>query len=163
MKDILLTLVIFGLVSNLYAQEKDFGIPQRPIKPVVSVPIFLDSANLKNDIRKLGVLNNIYKELKKKSFGAVYQYSFYVDTTGKTILSIPEKKTFLLPINKYVESIFLNYRWKPAYRLDCKDCLVRTFGILSFVFNTDDNYFTCIIRINNEREYKIFNEKINMR
>lgn len=163
MKNILLTLIIIGLVSRIYGQERDFGIPQRPIKPIISVPIFLDSADLRNDIGKLGVLKSIYQELKKDSAGAVYQYGFYVDTTGRTILSMPEESTFLLSINKYVENIFVNYGWKPAYKLDCRGCLVKTFGVLSFVFNTDDNYIACIIRINNEREYKIFNEKISMK
>lgn len=159
MKKIMLVLYLVCSYINILAQEKK-SIPQWSVKPVISVPKFIDSLKFVNAIRKNEVLKIFYLSLKKDTSGSVYQYAFYVDVKGKVIPAKPEVTKYFEPIDKFVENVFLDYKWRPAHRLGCRSCFVKTFGILSFDFDTDRNQILCVIRINNEREYKIFNHKI---
>jgi len=164
MKKIMLALCLICFCVNLYAQEKATGaVPQWPIKPVISAPKFIDSLKFVHAIKKTSVLKEIYLSLKKDTAGFVYQYTFYVDAKGKIIPAKPETIEGFESVNKFVESVFFKYRWKPAYRLGCKNCFVKTYGILSFDFNPDINQIICVISIHYKKEYKVFNQKIVMK
>jgi len=163
-KKFLIICLVWLFGSNVSAQENYRGTPPPiPIKPTISVPEFLDGKSLKEDIMKLRVLRKIYLKLKKDKIRALYQYSFFIDTNGKIELSGKETIKFLKEINRYVETVFYKYRWKPAYKLNCKTCFVKTFGMLEFHLNTKDEYINCCVTVNNEKAYKVFEENIDMK
>ena len=105
--------------------------PQKPIKPLFSVPVFKDSLKLTRDIRNFHTLRKIYNALKKENVGTVYQYGFSIDTTGHIILGMKEDRIYLHELNEYIESIFKNYTWIPSHKLDCKTCFVMQLADLS--------------------------------
>lgn len=163
MKKLVLLFVIISIGHFVNAQVKDFdSIPQKPIRPTKSIPRFVDSIKLVKDIQTLKTLKDVYIKLKADTADGVFQYSFNIDKKGNVILGKPEEFENLRSINEFVESEFLNYKWEPGYRLGCKKCFVKTHGVLIFHFDTVNKNILCIIEINNEKSYKIFNEKVIM-
>ncbi|HKG08319.1 MAG TPA: hypothetical protein VKB19_17770, partial [Pedobacter sp.] len=103
---ILIASMFFACLQGAKSQGSP---PQRFVPPVNSVPIFLDSAKLKMDIRKLDILKEIYMKLERKKIGMVYSYGFEIDTNGKADLKWPDKNPRLMKINPFVEEMLKTY------------------------------------------------------
>ena len=166
MKSLILTF-FFAFCINICIQvqaQEDYrmDIPQRAIKPTISVPKFLDSNLLINDIKQLKILKKIYLELERDNIGYVYMYAFYIDKNGDVILGRPEPRKLYKEINRFVESKFSKYHWSPSYKLNCKKCPVKTHGVFTFDFDPEKKYILCYIDIMNEKIYHVFYERINM-
>lgn len=164
MKKIILIVLVVISTKSLYAQHAiDLNSMQPSSSPPrVTVPKFVDSLQLLKDFRQLTLLNDMFQNFKNDSATIAFSYSFEIDLRGRVKLLRPENVEELKPLNNYVETTFVNYKWQPSNRIRCKSCLVKTHGVLWFIFDTENGYITCMLEILNEKSYRIFSENIMM-
>ena len=159
---LIVVMLIFGL--NVRAQRNDHRDPGPKFDPPVkSLPVFLDSTKLRNDLKNSKDLKRIYWELKKSQISKAYSYEFQIDTSGKLLLVSHRSTERLKNLTKYVENIFVKYQWIPGYRLNCNKCPVRVIGSLDFFFETNqESEILCQLQLIVDKRYTVFVERIVM-
>lgn len=123
---IALVIIVFGFTIGVKSQNLGTS-PQKPIKPTLSMPMCKDSLKLRKDIKKLKTLREIYSKLEMENISIVYQYEFCIDKTGSVILGKQDDRIYFSELNKYIETVFKNYKWVPSHKLSCKTC--HAFGL----------------------------------
>jgi hypothetical protein len=101
-------------------------------------PNFVDVGRFIKDIKYKMMLKQIFNQQKRDTLIGLYVYGFEVNENGKVLASRNHNSKDFERLQHYVDSIFNNYRWIPAFKKDCTRCKLLSYVELNVFFNTED-------------------------
>lgn len=110
-------------------------------------PRFVDIDRFRKDIKDDMMLKEIYDQQKRDTLVGIYMYAFEVGFDGKIHAATNHNPKDFEKLQQYVESVFNNYRWLPAFKKGCPRCKLLSYVELDIYFNTEDKESNVYVEI----------------